>query len=155
MLGGTYLIHNFLILHMVETGSIQLANRHLTNTSFETRRQAYKNPDWLGSPTSRHIRIMCLGELWWCSPLLWIERWNKGEGQNEVYNRKFLNVDWSPQVWTLRADEALGWQQHRQLFHHRTSSKNWNKAFAERSVPFGCSLVWLCIWSAPTWHPKR
>lgn len=35
MLGGTYLIHNFLILHMVETGSIQLANRHLTNTSFE------------------------------------------------------------------------------------------------------------------------
>lgn len=35
MLGGTYLIYNFLILQMVETGSVQLANRHLTNASFE------------------------------------------------------------------------------------------------------------------------
>jgi len=26
------------------------------------KRQAYKNPEWLGAPESRHIRIMYLGE---------------------------------------------------------------------------------------------
>ena len=28
----------------------------------ENKRQAYKNPEWLGAPESRHIRIMYLGE---------------------------------------------------------------------------------------------
>jgi len=38
------------------------ANPKEKHPNLGNQRQAYKNPEWLGAPESRHIRIMYLGE---------------------------------------------------------------------------------------------